>query len=279
MSDDDEGGGFKYVLEKGNMLSKFNRARGSLSDMLILLKGLDEAIVLTPDCCTEPLYVEYRSRMVERIQVLMRTATTTERLSAKMACKNTMKRQPKMVRFEKIFVSGFVNSILECEEEVGRENTVIWMSMDYMYHIYQEFGGRYFDGRIIPAPTANDVAVLDILKAISRELDCYCLSYVEFQTMMTKLLVAAGGQLAAVVAPQDPKPHQHSMWLWRSLYNKMIEAQKKKNVVKKNIGMWCFVCEDVKAEIIRDSTSTSTIHCQIYYPQVTLDFINLSYAS
>jgi hypothetical protein len=247
--------GFKYVLEKGDMLSKFNRARDSLSDMVILLKGLDEAISITPECRTEPLYVEYRSKMVGRIQVLMRNATTKERLSARIACENTMKTQPKMVRFEKIFLSGFVNSLLECEDEAGREKTVVHMSMDYMYIIYKDFGTRYFgeEGHDHENQTANDMAVLDIMKDTVRALKCLRLSFEEFRKLMTKLLLDAGGK-------EEDVP--------------LAGAQSDKPATR-----WRFVGEDVKAELIRDNASIETIHCHIYYPQITLGDIILSYDS
>ena len=207
--------GFEYIMVNSNLNGKFNSAQGSLRGMLILMKAMDDLLVMTPSCRHETSYKVFMEKVVRQVGELKHSASRRERLSAEIVCKRYMMEQKKVVSFEKIFFSAFVNTILEAEEEVGRKNTVIWMSMDSMYYAYKKLRLNMMtavnakkddddedDDEHEHDHDTNTSALLRVMIEIpsfSESVWMCLLEYNEFESKMKALLLSAQGTLTIII--------------------------------------------------------------------------------
>ena len=282
--------GFEYILETSNLNGKFNSAQGNLRHMLILMKALDDILVCSPSCKFEASYKAFMEKVVRKVGELKQKASRRDRLSAEIVCRKYMMEQKKVVSFEKIFYSAFVNSIMEAEAEVGRDKTVIWMSMEHMYYCYQQL--ILHMSRITnPGPsdtttTTRDTNLLRAMMEVPVEFRLRQMDYDEFESKMKALLFSANATFVFLVSPNASRRPQakrvHNALRLKKIHhhhhhhNNNNNATKKKPYhhdkphydVKRSGGFyWRFVCDLMKAELMR---SNESMYGHVYFSDVFL---------
>jgi hypothetical protein len=307
--------GFDSIMVKSNLNGMFNAAQGNLKNMLILMKGMDDLLSCAPSCKEDASYKEFMDKILRHVGELRHNASRRERLSAEILCKRHMMGQKKVVTFDKIFYSAFVNSILEAEAEVGRVKTVIWMSMDHMYYAYKKLYLIFMSSSSSSALSSAAGYDEDTRRALRRAIAeipadlvalSYLLNYGEFETKMKDLLISGKAVLTIVLQPLLSFHHYHqydekiSIIVAKALALKLkipcsnktkkikeaLKDKKKKSKRRRTsssiiIGggggfKWRFVCDGLKEELKKN---TESMYGHIYFPDVCLVGFPLVYDS